>query len=291
MTLVNVSLAEDTKLPEPYSSLDVAKAGSYSYHLYLPPGYYEQPAWHYPALFIMSPDGNASLGKFKERAHDEGWIVVMFVEAKNGPWGPIYGDMLATYADVVGKGLRIQDGLRFAAGFSGGSRGSSMLTQFCPGFNGEFLQGAGFAFADSISDYHVAGVPRDHPYAVFMAMGGKDSNIKEIVELKSQLHDIPFKAVTFDGGHVAPPQEVFDQGLDWLMVQAFSGDTIADDLRETGTRQFGFLAKRWNAETDATQKAGDASPLAGMGDKLNLPPGSDAAAALQTIKNAVPLNP
>jgi len=286
VTLVHVSLPENTRLPPPYSDFDKAKAGAYSYRLYLPPGYYEHPDFHYPALFKMSPDGNAGIGNFQSHAQEEGWIVVMLMEAKNGSWGPIYGDMLATYADVVAKGLRIQPGLQFATGFSGGGRGSSIFTQICPGFDGELLQGAGFAVDNG--KYHLDGIPREHPYAVFMTMGLKDSNRKEIDQLKSQLSGIPFKAATFEGGHMWAPPALVVRGLDWLVEQAFSGDSISDDLRRCGMRQFGFLAKRWNNETDEAQKADEAGGLAALGDKLNFPSNSAEATELQKIKDFHP---
>jgi hypothetical protein len=284
VSLVNVTLAEDTKLPPPYAGEDIAKAGAYSYHLYLPPGYYAQADARFPALFIMSPNGNATLSKFAPRARDEGWIVVMLVEAKNGPWGPIYGDMLATYADVKAKGLRIQEGLQFATGFSGGARGTSMMSQFEPGFDGELLQGAGFAFGES--GFHLAGVPHDHPYAIFMTMGTRDSNFTEIAKMKDAVHGVPFKVATFDGGHQGAPVGKFNEGLDWLIEQAFTGDAISSGLRQCGVRQFKFLASRWSAEPDAAVKSDQAAALIAFGDKLNLPASSTDGAELAGIKNA-----
>jgi hypothetical protein len=290
VNLLHVSLARDTQLPSPYENLDVAKAGSYSYRLYLPPGYYEHPDLHYPALFIMAPGGHATLDQIQARAHDEGWIVIAFMEARNGPWGPIYGDMLATYPDVVPR-LRIQAGLQFATGFSGGGRGTSMLTQICPGFDGELLQGAGF-FAASGGTYEMEGIPRDHPYAVFMAVGSKDKNFSEIDAMKQQLPRLPFRSVTFMGGHKEAPQEIFDEGLDWLVEQCLlAADPLPDDLRACGVRQFGFMAGRWAAETDSAEKTTDAKSLAALGDKLDFASGSPEALALDKIKSSLQAAP
>jgi len=286
-TLIHVNWPEDSKLPPPFEDFDKAKEGSYSYRLYLPPGYYEHPNFHYPTLFIMSPSGNAELGSFYQRARTEGWIVVMFVEARNGDWGPIYGDMLATHADVVPK-VRIQDGLKFATGFSGGARGTSVMSQFCPGFDGELLQGAGFALDDG---YHLEGIPRDHPYAVFMAMGSNDSNAYEVASLKEQLHGVPFKSQTFQGGHMEAPTSVCNEGLDWLMEQALTGDSMTDDLRACGARQFIFLTQRWESETDSAKKAEKAVALATLGDSLNLPSNSPEFLELKKIKDSLPLEP
>jgi hypothetical protein len=288
ITQVHVSLAQDTKLPAPYQDLDIAKAGSYSYRVYLPPGYYEHPHFRYPALFIMSPSGNASLGNFKARATNEGWIVVMFVDAKNGPWGRNYGNFLSTMADVTPK-LRIQEGLKFATGFSGGARGTSMLTQICPGFNGELCQGAGFSAERG--EYFVQGIPRDHPYAVFMAMGLKDSNFIETTTLKDALA-VPFKLQTFPGGHMEAPTPVVDQGLDWLIEQALAGDTApTGDLGDTATRQFIFLTKRVEALPDGPDHNEQAKALIAIGENLNFRKGSPEALELKKIKDALPLEP
>jgi hypothetical protein len=283
-TRVKVCWPEKSKLPAPYEKLDDVNAGSYSYRIYLPPGYYEHADYHYPALFIMSPDGNASMGGIKERAKEEGWIVVMFDQAKNGDWGPIYGDMLATHEDIVRRGIRIQEGLKFATGFSGGARGTSMLTQFCPGFDGELLQGAGFAFSNE-NGYNIAGIPKDHFYAVFMSMGMKDSNFVEIKRMKDALGGVPFRSVTFQGGHQGAPQPVFSEGIDWLVAQALSQGNIDDGLRETGRRLFSAMAQRWEAETDEAKKDQQAKVLATAGENLNFSPLSVEAAELKKMES------
>jgi len=286
-TLIHVTCPQGTSMPAPYASVYPVTAGNYSYRLYLPPGYYEHPTFHYPALFIMSPEGNATLGTFQARAHDEGWIAVMFVEAKNGDWGPIFGDMLATHADVTSK-VRIQDGLKFATGLSGGARATSILTQACPGFNGELLQAAGFA-ADQ--KYQVEGIPTDHPYAVFMTMGLNDSNFHEINDLKASLNGVPFRSATFDGGHEPAPLREFNEGLDWLMIQALSGDSIPDGLKDCAVRQFSFIAKRLENDTVNRQQSDDIKALVAIGENLNFPGGSPEAAELKKLKDSIPLTP
>lgn len=286
-TVVHVNWPSDTKLPAPYGSFAEAKAGSYSYKLYLPPGYYSNPGFTYPALFVMAPGGSAGMGDIKDRAKLEGWIVVMFVEAKNGPWGPIFGNQLAACADIEAKGIRIQKGLKFATGFSGGARGTSMLTQISPGFSGQLLQGAGFAFGEK-GEYNVKGIPKDRPYAVFMCMGEKDGNKKEVDKMKDELRGVPIKFMMFDGGHQPAPLPPKNLGLDWLMTQAFTGKEVPEDLRACGARHFAFLAKRWENQPNAALKAEYAPSLVVFGEKLNLPAGSPEAAMLKAMKEAAP---
>ena len=285
ITLVHVSWPETTKLPAPYTSTYSANSGSYSYKLYIPPGYYEHPDWKFPTLFIMSPNGNADLSNFKTRVHDEGWLVVMFVEAKNGPWEPIFGDMLATHADVIGK-VRILDGAKFSTGFSGGARGSSILSQVCPGFDGELLQGAGFAFDDKTADPQVGGIPHDHSYAVFMAIGTSDSNFKEIDRMKNALSGTPFKFETFSGGHVASPTPQLDDGLDWLLQQSLSASDLSDDLRAFGSRHFDYVAGTLAAAPDSPEKTEKIKALIDLGDKLGFPDNTPQAAQLKKLKDA-----
>jgi hypothetical protein len=184
----------------------------------------------------------------------------------------------------VRRGIRIQEGLKFAAGFSGGARGTSMLTQFCPGFDGELLQGAGFAFSNE-NGYNIAGIPKDHFYAVFMSMGMKDSNFVEIKRMKDALGGVPFRSVTFQGGHQGAPQPVFSEGIDWLVAQALSQGNIDDGLRETGRRLFSAMAQRWEAETDEAKKDQQAKVLATAGEHLNFSPLSVEAAELKKMES------
>ena len=285
MTKVDVSWPGNSKMPPPYSSLDEAKGGKYSYRIYLPPGYYDHPDFRYPALFIMSPDGYAKMGPMEKRAKEEGWIVVMFDQAKNGPWGPIYGNMLATHADILRRGIRIQDGLKFATGFSGGARGTSIFTQYCPGFNGELLQGAGFAFDDD--GFLVRGLPHEGPYSVFMVVGLKDGNRSEIERMRQALPSrIPFKVVTHGGVHMPAPWPLFHEGLDWLVGQSLAKGNPDRDLSATGRRLFAAMAARWEAETDPARKTDEAKTLAAAGENLNFSPISAEAAELKKIKDA-----
>ena len=87
-----------------------------------------------------------------------GFVVVMLLDAKNGPWEPIVGNFLAAHDDVV-KRVRIEEGKKYATGMSGGGRASSVFVQIRPGFCGLVTQGAGASF-DGKNDYQIAGIKK-----------------------------------------------------------------------------------------------------------------------------------
>jgi dienelactone hydrolase len=199
-------------------SSDSAKKlpGLYHYKLRLPDGYLADPAKKWPCIFIMSPGGNAGIppgmaGALKAR----GFVAVMLMEAKNGPWEPIVGNFLAAHDDVTQR-VRVAEGKKFATGFSGGARASSVFVQIRPGFAGLILQGAGLSFADGGS-YHTKGIKKQDDLYVLLFMGRTDSNHVEIAKVEDALPKARFKCVEFDGGHQGPPQAVFEEGFAWLM--------------------------------------------------------------------------
>ncbi len=204
---------------------DAAK-GEYHYKLWLPGGYKadEKKAW--PCLFIASPGGKAGMGNMATWLKASGYVVVMLVESKNGPWGPIVGNFLAAHDDVI-KRVRIQEGLKIATGLSGGARASSAFVQTRSGFAGLILQGAGGAF-DGKGVYQVARLKGSHGVFVAMTMGEKDSNKTEVPRMKTALGPARFSSYSFDGGHAWAPQETFEKAIAWVEQQIYrKGDTSA----------------------------------------------------------------
>ncbi len=109
------------EVPVLSSAKDALEAlGSYHYRLWLPKGYAAEPSKRWPCIFIMSPGGRATMQSMKESLKGRGFVVVMLVEAKNGPWGPIVGNFLAAHDDVA-KRVRIDPTAKYATGFSGGA--------------------------------------------------------------------------------------------------------------------------------------------------------------------------
>ncbi len=189
-----------------------AARGTYHYKLWLPKGYLAAPQRRWPCLFIASAGGNARMGHMASWLKSHGYVVVMLVESKNGPWPPIMGNFLAAHDDVVRR-VRIQEGLKIATGVSGGARACSVFVQLRPGFSGLILQAAGAA-SDGDDHYYVAGLKRLHPLFVAMTMGDADDNREEIEPMKAALGAMNLQVLNFKGGHMAAPKDVIERALD-----------------------------------------------------------------------------
>lgn len=215
-TLITCELTQ----PPRYSEVPVFKSpkeaanakGTYHYKLWLPNGYSSDPKKQWPCMFIMSAGGNASMGPMESYLKNNGFIVVMLVEAKNGPWEPIVGNFLAAHDDVI-KRVRVAEGKKYATGQSGGARGSSVFVQLRPGFCGLILQAAGASFDDA-GKYNVAGIKRNT--CIAMTMGTSDSNKGEVDRMKNLFNGQRLAVFEFNGGHVWAPAEVFEKAMSWL---------------------------------------------------------------------------
>jgi hypothetical protein len=191
-----------------------AATGTYHYVLWLPKGYLADTQRRWPCMFIADAEGHAKMGNMAAWLKARGYIVVMLVESKNGPWPVIVGNFLAAHDDVVQR-VRIQEGLKFATGVSGGARASSVFVQIRPGFSGLILQGAGLAYkANSV--YVVAGLRRTPPIYVAMTMGDRDKNRVEVEEMRRWIGSSHFQAFEFQGGHGWAPAEVFERAITWV---------------------------------------------------------------------------
>lgn len=204
----------ETRIFASPADADTAK-GIWHYKLWLPKGYLADAFKKWPCMFIMSPSGNASMGAMADHLKAKGYVVVMLIESKNGPWGPVMGDFLAAHDDVI-KRLRIEEGKKFATGQSGGARGSSLFVQARPGFGGVILQSAGAASVNGV--YDVQGMQRNGKLNVAMTMGNADNNNKnEVDRMKAALNSpARFADFEFPGGHVWAPKEVFEQAITWV---------------------------------------------------------------------------
>ncbi len=192
---------------------DKPAPGFYHYQLYLPAGF-DSGAEH-PAIFVMSPGGKARAAGLKPFADQAGWIVAGLTEAKNGPWEPIMGNFLAAHDDLVRR-CKVAADKKFATGFSGGARGSSLFVQLRPGFRGVLLQGAGFWFEDRA--YGVKELPPT--CRVAMIVGTADNNHSELARLREALpRKQPFKSWEWPGGHQKPPDDLLREALLWLAAE------------------------------------------------------------------------
>jgi hypothetical protein len=191
-----------------------AATGTYHYVLWLPKGYLADAQRRWPCMFIADALGQAKMGNMAACLKTRGYVVVMLVESKNGPWPPIIGNFLAAHDDVVQR-VRIQEGLKFATGVSGGARASSVFVQIRPGFSGVILQGAGLAYKDN-GTYVVAGLHGSPTIYVAMTMGDHDKHGVEVEEVRHWIGSSHFSSFGFPGGHQWAPAETFEHALAWV---------------------------------------------------------------------------
>jgi len=202
----------------------VAATGTYHYVLWLPHGYLADTQRRWPCMFIADALGQAKMGSMAACLKAKGYIVVMLVESRNGPWPPIVGNFLAAHDDVVRR-VRIQEGQKFATGVSGGARASSVFVQLRPGFSGLILQGAGLAYKSNRT-YVVAGLQRAPPIYVAMTMGDRDNNGQELEVVRRWVGGARFQSFDFHGGHGWAPPDVFERAMAW----------VEDKARNTGEK-------------------------------------------------------
>lgn len=204
--------------------------GTYHYKLWLPKGYLADQQRRWPAMFIASPSGNAVMGQMATGLKAGGYVVIMLVESKNGPWEPIVGNFLAAHDDVVQR-VRIQEGLKFGTGMSGGARATSVFVQARPGFGGMILQGAGMA-SGANGAYKVDNLRKMPGFLVAMTMGDSDSNKSEVARVKSALPGAAnFLPLSFSGGHLWAPAEIFDKALTWIEQQIYLEGPARPELK------------------------------------------------------------
>lgn len=185
-------------------------AGVYHYRVVLPKGYHGDAAKSWPAIFIASPGGNASMGNMADWIKKHGYIAILLDESKNGPWDPSVGNFLAANQDAE-KRFRLSPGRKVCTGFSGGSRASSVFVSIGDNFGGVVLQGAGVGQLDNgIQGLRGVQIP-----AVALTMGKKDSNRGEIKQLQASQGD-RLQVFEFEGGHQWAPKDVIEKALDYV---------------------------------------------------------------------------
>lgn len=198
-----------------------AKAGKYHYQVYLPKGYYQDKKRYYPSLFIASPGGNADMGNVEKIMAERKWIVIMLVESQNNsPQGVAEGNFIAAHDDAV-KRFRLQEGMKFTTGLSGGARRQSLNAGLRPGFAGIILQGAGFIQDGITHGYYMETVKQNPNIGVYGIFGTGDPNRVEIGIIDGMLpEDTPRCFARFKGGHEWAPPERMEEAIDWVFFNA-----------------------------------------------------------------------
>jgi dienelactone hydrolase len=225
--------------------------GDYHYRVYLPPGYSDRHEETFPCLFIFSPSGNARLGSVAGFAKRERWIVILLAESRNGPTAPQIGNFLAAYDDVS-KRFRIQPGMIFATGQSGGARSSLLCAELRPGFGGVLLQSAGSWLPPGFKPEHTFKTVNP-TMAVYALFGDTDMNRTEAFTLRRDLPaGTPYRWDIFTGGHQWAPTDAVEPALRWLSRQALLHGTPSASMRAFAVdRALAELAAADSATTTA----------------------------------------
>ncbi len=262
---IRCRLSDDAARSSPFlrqHSWLAPQPGEYTYKLWLPSGYLADTTRRWPCLFIASPGGDAKMGRMADWIRQHKFIAVLLVESRNGPWGPIVGNFLAAHDDVVQR-VRIQEGLKWATGMSGGARASSVFVQCRPGFSAVILQAAGFAQGPDAK--YVAEVARAQNIVVAMCMGRNDQNRSEVAAIRSLIGTRLFREFEFDGKHEWAPAEVFEQAADWAWTMVceqgppnpalkdYYGQRLADQLKAVQAESDPW--KRYRALSEAMEYA------------------------------------
>lgn len=201
-----------------------AKHPEQSYALYLPSSYTPERKW--PVLYVLDPRSRGALGaeRFRAGAERFGYVIVSSNNSlSDGPDRPNIQAFQALWPDSHER-LQLDDRRVYGAGFSGTVRSLCFLARAVPGlFAGIIGAGAGFPF----------GAPpvKEDRFAFFGAVGTRDFNYDEMLELEEQLRQAGLASTleVFDGMHQWPPEAVTVHALAWLDLQAMRTGTLQRD--------------------------------------------------------------
>jgi tetratricopeptide (TPR) repeat protein len=240
-----------------------------SYALYVPKSY--SATRLSPIIYAFDPGANGDhpVELMKDSAERYGYIVAGSNNFRNGSW-KIEAEAAQAMLKDTEKRLSIDGRRVYFAGFSGGARVAARLAQICKCTAGVILNGAGFQPEASASP--------DARFAVFAAVGTYDFNYGEMVQLDDQLERLGYAHLLrrFDGPHQWAPENVMEEALTWLRLQAMkTGREARDDS---------FIAEQAAKETERAhqlEQSGDlyaawkeyrqaAESIDGLGDNAAL---------------------
>lgn len=195
-----------------------------SYALYIPTSYKPDRSW--PILYAFDARSNGKLvaERFRAGAEKYGFLVASSNNsASDGPNTPNLTAMRAMWSDTHAR-FSIDDKRVYAAGFSGTVRFACNLALSAPGsITGIIGAGAGFPFETKPT--------KDTPFVFFGAVGERDFNYYEVVDLDEQMTalGLPHRIELFPGGHEWMPEELATRALGWMELQAMKKGLRAKD--------------------------------------------------------------
>jgi len=175
--------------------IQLNKATSETYSLYLPKKYDASKKW--PIVFVVDENGNGSeaIGFYKRAAEEQGYILAASNELK---------DTLATSQNIVAftkaynevvSILSIDINRIYTSGFARGGSLASVIPVFLKKINGVISFGAPIRNYEFLSN-------RVKPYYFIGVVGNKDYNYVKMSRFKKRLSlkKIPNELLVFDGG-------------------------------------------------------------------------------------------
>ena len=255
---------------------------TYSYALFLPPGYTSQKRW--PVVFLMDPRGRAMvpMNLFSAAAGRRGYILISSYDTRSDGPAEVNVKALSALLPETERRYPVDPRRLYLAGFSGTAR-------------------AAWVFATSLKG-HVAGIigfgggfppeftPTPNPGFVFFGGAGTtDFNYEEMLALDMRLQRLgmPHRFRPYPGSHSWGTEEICSEAIDWMEIQAIraglrDGDNtlVAEFFSQSTTRA--HASETGGRTLDAAVRLREtAADLEGLCDLADTIP---RAAALEKLK-------
>lgn len=200
------------------------KDSSQRYALYLPTYYDESKEW--PVIYILEPGARAKmpLDSLKKTAEQYGYILASSYNSHNGPWGEMF-EANKFMAEDVETRFSVNQDRKYLCGFSGGSRGAMAIAVLSGNVKGVIGCGAGFP---DLKEYCPTS---ESAFVYYGLVGNTDMNYLEMLEMEEYFKKIGMisQIQTFNAGHIWPSQELLNDAVEWLELQAMNKKTIEPD--------------------------------------------------------------
>ncbi len=194
----------------------------YSYALYLPKAYNDERRWPVIFLFDAHARGTLPVEKYKALANKFGVILACSNNSKNGLNANIINMISYNFIEDIQSRFGIDEKSVYTGGFSGGARIAVEVADMNKAVSGVIGCGAGVPDKNFIGRI-------DFDY--FLCAGNKDFNYKELKQLSTELKNagVNYYFSVFDGKHEWPQEDIFEQGLYFLMISGNAGDSLNAD--------------------------------------------------------------
>jgi tetratricopeptide (TPR) repeat protein len=171
--------------------------------------------------------GKVPVERFKEAAEKHGYIVVGSNTSRNGPWETSFQAAQAMWQDTRAR-FSVAPERAYATGFSGGARVACAVGRMFRG-NVAGVIGIGAGFPLGIGQEPT----KDLPFIYFGAVGIRDFNYPELIQLEKILTDLKVvhRIEVFQAGHDWPPPDVCEEALEWMELHAMKSGKRQRDGR------------------------------------------------------------